>query len=376
MTADVDLLIVGGGFAGLAAAKAAAARGLSVRVVDAKPQIGSRLHTTGIFVKEAADLLDLPPELVNRVTGVRLYGPSRKPVDLAAPGYYFATTDTGAVLRWMAQEAERAGADVRVNARFDGAVVDGETVVARIGGETMRAHWMFGADGAKSPVAKAFGLGENTRFLTGAEREYEGFGSLDPSLLHCVLDSRTAPGYLGWAAAAPGFVQVGLAVAHGRKPDIAGLCAEMEERFGLNPDAIVERRAGVIPSGGLVTPWARPHVTLIGDAAGWVSPATGGGIRLALELGRRAGQAIADHQQIGAPAPDAQLAPELPKFWKKQLLRNLLDAAPANALIDLMLDTPMFRAFARRIYFHRPATPRPFRSGGGDSSATSISRGA
>jgi flavin-dependent dehydrogenase len=33
----------------------------------------------------------------------------------------------------------------------------------------------------------------------------------------------------------------------------------------------------------------------VGDAAGMVSPATGGGIRLAFQFGRRAAQAIADH---------------------------------------------------------------------------------
>lgn len=372
MTADVDLLVVGAGFAGLAAAKAAAGRGLAVRVVDAKPEIGSRLHTTGIFVKEAADLLDLPPKLVNRVTGVRLYGPSRMPVDLAAPGYAFATTDTGGVLRWMADEARRAGAEVRAGARFDGGVADGDRVVARISGESTRARWLLGADGAKSLVAKAFGLGANTRFLTGAEREYAGLGTLDPDYLHCILDSRIAPGYLGWAAAAPGFVQVGLAVSHGRKPDIGALAAEMEARFGLDPEQIVERRAGVIPCGGLVKNWARPRVTLIGDAAGWVSPATGGGIRLALELGRRAGQAVVDHFEIGAPAPDVQLAPELPKFWKKRLMRAVLDAAPANALIDLAIDTAPFRAFARRVYFHRPPPPRPFRNH--DDASRSASR--
>src|SRR2546427_1489927 len=50
-----------------------------------------RSHTTGILVRDLVEqlpLLDgLPPELVRRVNGVRLYAPNMSSVDLAAPGY-------------------------------------------------------------------------------------------------------------------------------------------------------------------------------------------------------------------------------------------------------------------------------------------------
>ena len=49
-----DLVIVGASFAGLVAARTAAMRGLSVAVLEAKPEAGHRVATTGILVKEAA----------------------------------------------------------------------------------------------------------------------------------------------------------------------------------------------------------------------------------------------------------------------------------------------------------------------------------
>ena len=56
-------------------------------------------------------LLDtLPPRLVRRITGVRLYAPNLHFVDLAAPGYYFLATDTPNTLRWLAAQAGNAGA--------------------------------------------------------------------------------------------------------------------------------------------------------------------------------------------------------------------------------------------------------------------------
>lgn len=359
MSEAVDLAIVGAGFAGLAAARAAAARGLKTVVLEAKPEIGARLHTTGIFTKEALEVLPLPDDLALRVEGVRLIGPSRKSVDLFAPDYYFATTDTAGVLKWMAREAEAAGADIRAGAKLTGGGRDRDGVVLQTTQASYRARWVIGADGAHSRAARVFGLGRNKRFLVGLEREYARADNLDPRFLHCFLDSGLAPGYIAWAAPAPGFIQVGLAVSHGRKPDIERFVAVALERFGIDAADETERRAGVIPCGGMVRPWAGDRVTLIGDAAGMVSPMTGGGIHAALEVGRRAGLAAAACLRDGAPEPQVALKPHVPRFGLKIAMRRALDIAPANPLFDLALSTPLFRSFAKRVYFHKGgADPR------------------
>jgi flavin-dependent dehydrogenase len=92
---------------------------------------------------------------------------------------------------------------------------------------------------------------------------------------------------------------------------------------------------------------------LVGDAAGQVSPATGGGIRLAFQLGRRTAQAIADHLQNLGPAPHAALAREMPGFALKHWMRFALDFAPPNGLIDLALKSAPMRRLAQQVYFHR-----------------------
>lgn len=48
-----DLVVIGAGFAGLACAKRAAERVLSVLVIDRQPAPGRYVHTTGTLVKEA-----------------------------------------------------------------------------------------------------------------------------------------------------------------------------------------------------------------------------------------------------------------------------------------------------------------------------------
>ena len=118
-----DVVIVGAGFAGLAAAKTAASRGLSVAVIDAKREAGARVHTSGILVREAMEEIDIPHRLTRRVPGVRLYSPNLKSIDLLSPGYAFFTTETADLLRWMAAEAREAGAHILYATRFDGATL-------------------------------------------------------------------------------------------------------------------------------------------------------------------------------------------------------------------------------------------------------------
>src|SRR5262252_9429287 len=166
-----DLLIVGASFAGLVAARTAAMRGLDVVVMEAKPDAGARVATTGILVKEAAEEIDLPHNLTRRVHRVRLYAPNLRHVDLFSPGTFFLTTDTGNLLRWLAQEALRAGARIRYGTRFAGAEQRGNCL--RIARLALDCRYLLGADGARSTVAKCFGLGRNQRFLTGVEAELE-----------------------------------------------------------------------------------------------------------------------------------------------------------------------------------------------------------
>jgi choline dehydrogenase-like flavoprotein len=68
MTRRWDLAVIGAGFAGLAAAHAAAARGLRVVVMDRKSEAGERPHTTGLLVKEVADEWDVPGNLDSRLS--------------------------------------------------------------------------------------------------------------------------------------------------------------------------------------------------------------------------------------------------------------------------------------------------------------------
>jgi digeranylgeranylglycerophospholipid reductase len=344
-----DLVIVGASFAGLAAAKTAAMRGLRVAVLEEKPSAGDHVRTTGILFKEAAEEVDLPHNLTRRVYGVRLYAPNLKHFDLFAPGSFFLTTETGRLLNWFAQEATRAGAQILYRTPFQGAERRGGVFV--FSGVNISARHIVGADGARSAVARCFGLGLNQRFMTAIEVEFQGLEQADPRFLHCFLDSKLAPGHMAWVAPGPSVFHAGLAAGPGRRPHLRSFLRKTETIFGFSGAKIAARRMGRIPCGGLVRPWAADGVTLVGDAAGMVSPATGGGIGYAIHYGRRAAHVVADHLLHLGPPPEVALASESPRFRLMHATRLALDLAPPNALISATLGTAPMRWFAQHVYF-------------------------
>jgi digeranylgeranylglycerophospholipid reductase len=351
-----DLIVVGASFAGLVAARTAAHRGLKVAVLDAKREPGARVRSTGLLVKEAADETDIPAALTRKISGARLYAPNGRFVDLTAPGYFFLATDTAGMMRWLAHEAARAGADLYFGARFENAGIENDQV--RIGGLGLSGRYLLGADGAKSRVAKVFGLGRNAEFLIGMETEFEETPTVDPDFLHCFIDTRLAPGYLGWVAPGVGITQAGLAVSASpfgreRRPDYNAFLARIDSFFALTNCEVLARRSGPIPCGGLVRPFSAHRVLLTGDAAGLVSPLTAGGIRHAFFYGRRAAQAIALYLQDGGPDPGAAMAREYPRFALKTWMRRVWSAAPPNALLDATLFSAPMRALAQWIYFQK-----------------------
>ena len=346
-----DLIIVGASFAGLACARTAASRGLKVCVIERKADPGLGVRTTGILVKEAAEETDIPSHLTRLIRGVRLYAPNGKSTDHAAPGYYFLASDTPNLLRWMADEARRAGAELMFGAAFKRAEQTSDAVTLPDLG--LQAKLLVGADGATSAVGRHFGLDANRRFLGGVEFELEPEPKLDERFLHCFLDSKLAPGYIAWAVPGVGVTQVGLAARHGFRPDARAFLQDYLKRLGLPPRHILARRSGLIPAGGTLKRTAVGRVMLVGDAAGHVSPVTGGGIVQTLRLGRRVAQLASDWIDAGGEHPAAALVREAPRFGVKLWLRRGLDLAPPNWLWNLAFGTAPFRAFAQSIYFHR-----------------------
>lgn len=346
-----DITIIGAGFAGLACARRAANQGMKTVVLERKACPGMNIRTTGILVKEAADLMKLPSHLGRHIGGVRLYSPNGKSIDLSSPGYSFVATDTPGMMRWLAEKAVSAGAEIRVSQNVSQFRKEpGHVVLPQV---DLQTRFLVGCDGARSNVAGAFGLDSNREFLIGAEAEYEGIEGLDPDRLHVFLDSKLAPGYIGWIVPGVGISQVGIAVRQPQKPNLPAFEKQISRFFDFSKARVVGRRGGLIPCGGVIKRWHSDGVMLLGDAAGMVSPLTAGGIYPSMALGEQAGYTISQYLKGRLPEPTSELLSMVPHYGMKSLMRWSMDhLAPPNFIYNLALENSLFQRIAQVLFFH------------------------
>ncbi|MBT5433286.1 MAG: NAD(P)/FAD-dependent oxidoreductase [Rhodospirillaceae bacterium] len=241
-----------------------------------------------------------------------------------------------------------AGARLLYGTRWQGACYKSDGL--RLRGIDITTRYLIGADGARSQVARCFGIGLNTRVLTGSEVHVPSVAGLDSGRLHCFFGRNQAPGYIGWAVPGVGCTQIGIASRSEKRPDVAPVMRQLEHICGPIGDNLEERRGGLIPVGGPVRPFATDRVLLIGDAAGLVSPLTGGGIHNAFRYGRRAAQVVSDYLQDRGAEPSAVLAGEIPGYAIKSLMRRAMDIGAPDWAIEAMLGTPAMAAVARSIF--------------------------
>ncbi len=345
-----EVLIAGGGFAGLECARALAAAGISVTVLERKKAAGVGMHTTGIIVGECAEEFSVPEHITRKVRDVRLFAPNLKYIDLQAADYFFLTTDTPALMRYFSDEAEKAGATILYDTPYENAVEKNGNIEVNNG--AFSCKFLIGADGPRSKVADHFNLGQNTKFLLGAEAEYEGL-NLPQNSFYCFLDQTLAYGYLGWVIPSVGVTQVGLACRMPKKPDIDAFTANMKNVIDFSGAKVVARRGGLIPVGGLVSPFARGNVILLGDSAGIVSPLTAGGIHTALHYGKILGETIAKYMHGNSVHPANVMAKIYPRFYLKQGMRVAYENLAPNFLLNAILTNPPFKKLASDVFFKR-----------------------
>ena len=356
---QTEVVIAGGGFAGLACAKRLAERGIAVVLLERKKVAGQGMHTTGIIVGECAEEFAVPAHLTRRVTDVRLYAPSLRYVDLQSPDYFFLTTDTPALMQHFSDEAVKAGAMVLYDMPYRSGVQVGERINVNDGAFSCR--FLIGADGPRSKVADDFKLGQNTEFLLGAEAEYEGLPLADMRLsaaendnaFYCFLDQKLAHGYLGWVIPGVGVAQVGLAQRMPAKPDVDAFVNRMRGVFDFSQAKVVARRGGLIPCGGLVKPFYRDNVILLGDSAGIVSPLTAGGIHTALHYGVALADAIAAHLHQGAAHPGEAMGRVYPRFYAKLGMRKIYEHCAPNWILNATIGNPLFKYAASTVFFRK-----------------------
>ncbi|MDH4276695.1 MAG: geranylgeranyl reductase family protein [Acidimicrobiia bacterium] len=311
-----DIVVVGAGPAGTAAAIEARRAGLDVLVIDKATFPRSKCCGDGLTTSALRQLEELgfDPTTVPSwtvVDDVVIVSPAGRTRTYPLPrsgGTFAAVARRSELDHQLVLLARRAGIEVLEGHELIDLEQDQSSVTLgiRLDGHrySIKTRFVIAADGMWSPTRKLLGIGpEQYRGDWHAFRQYfTGVSPYARDKLIVWFEPDLLPGYAWSFPLADGRANVGFGIIRGeggkRIQNMKTLWAELLERphirsrLGVDAEPEEPHRAWPIPARLGHLPLALGRVLFAGDAAAATDPMSGEGIGQALESGRLAAEAI------------------------------------------------------------------------------------
>ncbi len=269
-----DVIVVGGGPSGSLVSRLLAERNYEVQMLEDHAASGEPQHCSGIVSDETIRMSKVEPEIINTIHGLDFTFPNGQSIEVRSDVHKARIIDRMDFDRKMADAAADAGTDILYSDRYSGHRV-GDIIHMDSTSGLHRAKALIGADGSSSKVAMS--LSENNypkEYVRGIQADVT-YRMDDQEVIKVFFGNKVAPGFFAWMIPCGSFTRVGLCAAWSAGSP-AEYLKDMLIRQGLQ-DKVEKVYAGKIPLG------TRPMICddrclLIGDAAGFVKPLSGGGL--------------------------------------------------------------------------------------------------
>ena len=330
-----EIVVVGGGPAGLLAAKTAAEKGSYVSLFDSKDKIGLHEHCAGLVSIQGLKKLNLdklPSYIIQNdsIRGAIIFSSSPLSITVEKKQPTAYVIDRKKYDLYLSALATEADVNIETSSRILKIKREENSLELKLGKKNsykrIKSKIAILAEGRFPQLNKQIGLPTPSKDKVVFSSMYimRNLKNLDPNYVEIYLDQRFAPGFFSWIIPLnDSEAKVGLASQQKPASNYLDLFIKKHPiaKLKLVNAEITKRMNGAIPLGSFIKKTFTDNILVVGDAAGQTKPTTGGGVVFGGIAAQIAGTVA--NEAINNNRFDTRFLSKYSRLWKKEFGFNL-----------------------------------------------------